>query len=552
MKKIALFFIGLFIFFTSFSQGGDGELPESWDLDLGVEPAMVHLPALDFKAIIQQDSINDLDKSMPWRYGIERTVDLDMENGGLWTDLPNGGKIWQAVIQSEGALNLSVNFEDFFLPAGSRLQLFNKEHTDITSTFSGKQNREERQLGTWFVEGDVIWIEYYQPPRTQVSPRLHINSVIHGYRMGRLNALVNGERGFDEAGDCNYDVNCPIGDDFDQKKDLLKKAVALLNLGNGHLCSAALINNALNDKTPYLLTANHCLEDSNPALWSVRFNWVSPTPVCGRSESSGDLNTNFTISGATLKANSDLSDFALVQLIDPIPESWDVAFAGWDNSDTDPLFEVGIHHPNGDIMKICRDDSGAQKVDANGTQVWLIGGGEHGTGNGWEIGTTESGSSGSPLFNEHGKIIGQLYAGESGCIGMENNQQYDIYGRFGISWSSGNTPESRLMDWLDPANTGVTNVETLQNLLNVPDFQLTGDLKVYPNPANNFITVMNNRYPHLSYVFSNVMGQQIQSGSLSNTMNTIAVDNLSEGVYFLHLTDEDTKDSITKKIIIKK
>jgi hypothetical protein len=48
------------------------------------------------------------------------------------------------------------------------------------------------------------------------------------------------------------------------------------------------------------------------------------------------------------------------------------------------------------------------------------------------------------------------------------------------------------------------------------------------------------------------MGQQIHSGSLSNTMNTIAVDNLSEGVYFLHLVDEDSNDSITKKIIIKK
>jgi hypothetical protein len=88
--------------------------------------------------------------------------------------------------------------------------------------------------------------------------------------------------------------------------------------------------------------------------------------------------------------------------------------------------------------------------------------------------------------------------------------------------------------------------------LNTPDFQLIGDLKIYPNPASTLITVMNNRYPHLSYVFSNVMGQQIHSGSLSNTMNTIAVDNLSEGVYFLHLVDEDSNDSITKKIIIKK
>ncbi len=552
MKKTILFFILFFTIFTAFPQGGGDNLPESWDLNLERVPNIIQLPILDFENIVQQDSINDLDKSLPWRYGIEIPVSLNMQQGGLWTILPDGGKIWQATIKSSGALNLSINFDDFYLPKGSRLQLYNDDHTDIISTFTNNQNRNEGQLGTWFVEGDIIWIEYYQPPRIQGFPRLNIESVIHGYRMGRVNVLIDSNRGLNDSGECNYDVNCPIGNDFDQKKDLVKKAVALLNLGNGHLCSASLINNALNDKTPYLLTANHCLDNSNPALWSVRFNWVSPTPVCATGGDSGDLQTNFTVSGAELKAKSSLSDFALVELFNPIPESWDVAFAGWDNSDTNPMFEVGIHHPNGDIMKICRDDSGAQKVDANGTQVWLIGGGTHGPGNGWEIGTTESGSSGSPLFDQNGRLIGQLYAGQSACTGLENNRDYDIYGRFGVSWNNGNAPETRLKDWLDPTNTGHTTIETLQNLLNTPDFQLIGDLKIYPNPASTLITVMNNRYPHLSYVFSNVMGQRIHSGSLSNTMNTIAVDNLSEGVYFLYLVDEDSKDSITKKIIIKK
>ncbi len=552
MRKTLLFFIFSFYILFAFSQGEGGNLPESWDLNLQQQPDVIMLSPLDFGLIAQQDSINDLDKSMPWRYGIEILLDLNLQRGGLWTTLPNGGKIWRATIHSQGAINLSVNFNDFYLPDGSRLQLYNQDRTDVTRTYNNSQNRINGQLGTWFVEGDIIWIEYYQPPGTKETPRLQLNSVIHGYRMGNLSATIDGLRGLEDSGDCNFDVNCPIGSDFDAKKDLVKKAVALLNLGNGYLCSAALVNNTKNDKTPYLLTANHCLENSSPALWSVRFNWVSPTPVCGTGEASGDLQTNFTISGADLKANNNKSDFALVQLFEHIPDSWDVAFAGWDNSDVDPLFEVGIHHPNGDIMKICRDDSGAQKVDANGTQVWLIGGGAHGTGNGWEIGTTESGSSGSPLFDENGRIIGQLYAGQSACIGLENNQEYDIYGRFGISWNTGNTPESRLIDWLDPINSGHTTIETIQNLLNIPDFAVTGDLKIYPNPASSTITVMNNRYPNLSFQFLNAVGQRIHAGSLSNTMNTIDVANLSNGVYFLYLIDEDSKDSVTKKIIIQK
>ncbi|MCG2418495.1 T9SS type A sorting domain-containing protein [Aequorivita sp. F47161] len=552
MKKITLFFILCFYVLIAFSQGSGGPLPESWDLNLGEQPDVIRLPPLDLEIIAQQDSLNDLDKSMPWRYGVEIPLNLNMEHGGLWTALPNGGKIWRATIQSYGALNLSINFNDFYLPLGSRLQLYNQDRTDVTRTYNNSQNRINGQLGTWFVKGDIIWIEYYQPPYTQDRPRLQINSVIHGYRMGSVIALLDGVRGINDSGECNYDVNCPVGADFDSKKDLVKKAVALLNLGNGYLCSAALVNNTRNDKTPYLLTANHCLDTSDPALWSIRFNWVSPTPVCGTGEDSGDLQTNFTISGAELKANNTKSDFALVELFEKIPESWDVAFAGWDNSDTNPLFEVGIHHPNGDIMKICRDNSGATKVDANGTQVWLIGGGSHGSGNGWEIGTTESGSSGSPLFNENGHIIGQLYAGQSACNGLENNNEYDIYGRFGVSWNTGNTPQSRLMEWLDPINTGQTTVETLQNLLNIPDFEEIGEIKIYPNPASTAITVMNNRYPHLSFQFLNVMGQRLHFGSLSNTMNTINVTNLTDGVYFLYLLDEDSKNSVTKKIVIKK
>jgi len=552
MKKTLLFFFFSFLFLNAFPQGDEENLPESWDFNLTKYPNIVRLPQLDFEIIKQQDSINDLDKSMPWRYGIERNVAINMETGGLWTVLPNGGKIWQATIKSPEALNMSVNFDNFFLPAGARLQLYNQNRSDITRTYTNSQNRTNGQVGSWFVEGDIIWIEYYQPPQVNGRPQLQITSVIHGYRMGRVSALIDGGRGINNSGECNYDVNCPVGNDFDQNKEVVKKAVALLNLGNGYLCSAALLNNAQNNKTPYLLTANHCLENSNPALWSVRFNWVSPSPVCGTGGESGDIQTNFTISGAELRANNSFSDFALVELYDAIPESWDVVFAGWDNTDNNPAFEVGIHHPQGDIMKICRDDSGAQKVDANGTQVWLIGGGTHGTGDGWEIGTTESGSSGSPLFNENAKIIGQLYAGQSACIGQENNREYDIYGRFAVSWRAGNSPQTRLQDWLDPNNTGITSIETLQNILNVPDFELIGDLKIYPNPASTSITVMNNRYPHLSYQFINVMGQRLHSGHLSNTMNTIAVDNLSEGVYFLYLIDEDSKDSITKKIIIKK
>ncbi|MCB0456897.1 MAG: T9SS type A sorting domain-containing protein [Flavobacteriaceae bacterium] len=550
MKRTLLLLLFLFAsFFSALSQ--EGRTPLSWQLQLGDIPP-IELPPIDLEAIAIEDSINDLDKTLPWRYGVTRPIILDFQSSGVWTVLEGGAKLWRIAIKSPEALNMGVNFDRFRLPEGATLQMYNQEKSDFSKVYTQENNRNSNVLGSWFIEGEIIVVEYFQPANTSSPAAIEIGSVIHGYRMGRVRALLEGERGLGDSGDCNYDVNCSVGSDFESKKDILKKTVALLNLGNGHLCSASLINNTSLDKKPYLLTANHCLENSDPAFWSVRFNWVSPNPVCGEENDSGDIQSNFTMSGAELKAHNATTDFALVELFNPIPSTWDVAFAGWDNSDTQPQFQVGIHHPNGDIMKICRDNDRAVKDDANGVQVWLIKGVSSGDGNGWEIGTTESGSSGSPLFSDQGRIIGQLYAGQSFCNGIENNNDYDIYGRLGISWNAGTTPETRLRDWLDPIQTGQNQIDAIENSLTIGEFEFNGELLIYPNPASNEIMIMNMRYPNLSYRFFNMIGQELKSGSMSNSENRLTVENYPEGIYFLYLIDEDTKDSITKKVIISR
>jgi lysyl endopeptidase len=551
MKKLLLLLLLCIAFVRVLSQEtGEGN-PISWDLNLEmVDPIL--LPPLNLELIQEEDKINDLDKNIPWRYGITRPIKLDLRTNGVWSTLENGDRVWRVAIKSPEAINMSVNFNGFRLPFGARLHLYNGDRSDKSKTYSNLNNRSSNVLGSWFVTGDEIWVEYFEPSFAVGDVELEIGSIIHGYRIGLINSWVDGTRGLNDSGDCNYDVNCFVGSDFEVHKNLVKKSVALLNLGNGYLCSASLVNNTFSDKTPFLLTANHCLDNSDPALWSVRFNWMSPNPICGSIESSVDIQSNFTMSGAEYRASNGKSDFALVELYNSIPSSWDVAFAGWDNSDASPQYQVGIHHPNGDIMKICRDDDAAVKENANGTDVWLIKGVSAGNGNGWEIGTTESGSSGSPLFNEEGRIIGQLYAGQSFCNGIENNNDYDIYGRLGISWNEGNTPETRLSDWLDPLGTGQITIDVLQNALSVSDIEITGRLDIFPNPASEYVMVMNTQYPNLVYRFYDVLGRRIQSGNLSNSENRINVSGMEEGIYFLHLIDEDTQKDITKKIIIDK
>ena len=95
-------------------------------------------------------------------------------------------------------------------------------------------------------------------------------------------------------------------------------------------------------------------------------------------------------------------------------------------------------------MKICREDDAPYHASAGGAQVWYI--------DQWEEGVTEPGSSGSPLFDQNHRVIGQLYGGLAACSGTSDNGQYDYYGRFGVSWD-GSSASNRLRDWLDPSGS---------------------------------------------------------------------------------------------------
>ena len=472
MKKLLLFFVFCYSM-TLVAQVTNEGKPASWSLIKKSSLTAISLPPIDIQKIKSEDDINDKLREKPYRVGISHKVNYGLENSGAWTDLANGDRVWRILFNSKDAVHLSVVFDKFFVPKGGKVYLYNDDKTDLLGAYTDIQNNKKQVLGTWFVNGNKVWIEYFEPKKVKGQGILNLSSVIHGYRMGhsyQKGYLSDFEKSLNTSGDCNHDVDCPIGSDFEAQKDLLKKSVAFLNMGDGFICSGALVNNTAEDKTPYFLSANHCYErtvgTADAALFSMRFNWISPNPVCAAVTASTDAVDNNTISGSTFRARNAASDVLLVEINSAIPASWDVTYAGWDKTDADPSFEVGIHHPDGDIMKVSRDDDGATKSTSSGTDVWLIGGISAGSGNGWEIGVTEGGSSGSPLFDQNGRIIGQLYAGNAACTGITDNDDYDIYGRFATSWDSGSTAATRLSDWLDPKGINPNTWESLPKLEN--------------------------------------------------------------------------------------
>ena len=181
-----------------------------------------------------------------------------------------------------------------------------------------------------------------------------------------------------------------------------------------------MINNTANDGTPYFLTANHCL--GNPGNWVFYFNHESAT--CNGTTGP----TNQSVSGATTLVSNGSSDFALLELSSVPPASFNVQYAGFDASGNTPESAVGIHHPGGDIKKICFEEDSPYATNAAGAAVWYI--------NEWEDGVTEPGSSGSPLLTTTTELLASFTV-ELQLVTEVNNGQHDYYGRLDVSWGNG-------------------------------------------------------------------------------------------------------------------
>ncbi len=394
---------------------------------------------VDRQALLAED-LAEQSKDLPPRFGFPFDVRLDMDNSGTWETLADGTRIWRLRIESPGAYSINILYDRFWLPEGSRMFIYNEDHSYVIGSFTARNNKDYGSFSTGLVKGDVSIIEYEQPPIVKDEPVLRISRIVHAYRNLFDGAFAKDALGFGSSGSCNNNVNCPEGADWQDQK----RAVCMILTGGGaRICSGSMINNVRQDLTPYFLTANHCL--GGESSWIIMFNYESPS--CANV----DGPTWMTVSGTTLRASSSFSDFGLLELSSQPPDSYNVYYAGWSAVDTPWDSCVGIHHPSGDIKKISFDYDAVQSTSYLGT---TSGDNSHWRVIAWDDGTTEPGSSGSPLFNAQHQIIGQLHGGYASCVSITS----DYYGKVAQSWDHFAGSSSQLKYWLDPDNTGATSL----------------------------------------------------------------------------------------------
>ncbi len=423
------------------------------------------LPTVDVAALRAEDRARS-DQRGPYRYGRALDARYTSARDGTWERLPSGAWLWRLRLTSQGAVSMSVGFSVFELPEGAALYAHGPGDAPPHGPYTAA-DATAGQHWTPRVQGDRIVLELEVPAGQRSAVALTVGHVVHGYRPlpGRSSDAAP------KSGSCNLDVACEEADPWREQVRSVARYTFEEN-GSTFFCSGALVNNTAEDKTPYFLTAEHCVSTPEQAA-SMVFYWNYQNQTCralGSPENgmeTSDDPGDQTSSGAVLRARagnwhgsgqiSGAPDLALVEVDDVIPPSYDVYFSGWDRAYTATAEGVSIHHPSGDGKRISfdRDSTRITGFGTPGDTTHLR------VGN-WETGTTEGGSSGGPLFNKDERIVGVLSGGRAGC-GFEgapdDNDEPDWYGRLAMGFENGDYNGTTLANVLDPLGTGTRTLD---------------------------------------------------------------------------------------------
>ena len=510
----------------------------------GVPSSTIYsLPADDRNVISvnspDMDVIRNEDEKFPspYRFAVILPVDINPETSGKWEQEPDGGRIWRVSVTVPSAHALSAYFDKFVLPEGGQVFLYDPSKTQVIGAFTSRNNVTGGYFATELIAGERFILEYYQPSGVRVAPLIHMYSIEYAYRgVGFLDAYRNAEN---PAGTCEVNVKCPEGDSWQPEVKGVTR-IKIRKNENTFWCTGSLLNNVRINRIPYILTADHCLFGATAGdlqQWIFYFGFESPICLTDIIPSSNSM------TGATLKAHGGDggdtgSDFCLVLLNQNIPDTFNVYFNGWNRKDTTSPSGVCIHHPGGDPKKISTYDQPLVTAYWPGNPnpshwrvSWIA------TPNGH--GVTEGGSSGSPLFDNHGRIVGTLTGGHSSCDPGNLNSP-DYYGKFSWSWDKNGTDSTvRLRDWLDPDNTGIQNLKGLA--LGIPVLSKNFTIKLSPNPFTDNVQVkIDGKDGQTAEIeVLNLMGIILWSGAitpLGSSTVSLSLPGLSSGIYFLRIT----------------
>ncbi|MBI2421312.1 MAG: hypothetical protein HYV27_00685 [Candidatus Hydrogenedentes bacterium] len=407
------------------------EAPKPLLRALAPSPEALVLASLDLADIMEEDQRRQKSDPKDVRIGVENpmsgpiTLQGAAASIGNWASLDDGSAVWAITIQSPEAEGLRLNIDRLNLPPGAHVVLFNA--VDPAEYYGPFIEVDARDGTLWTPScfSDTVRVECWVPRATDIAQvDLSISQVMHLY----FNAAEIGEKA---AGACNNDITCP---EFSDWQAIGKGICGLggISGSDAFFCTATLIvDGDTCTGIPYVLAANHCVsgQSGSHGAGNLEFYWEYETPTCNGTPPA-QSSVPRTLGGADYLAGSGGTgedgggnDFTLMRLRNDPPAN--IPFIGW----TTQVPAVGaamvdIHHPSRTFKRISFGERTNSGNVHSGLYHQVV----------WNDGTTEGGSSGSPLFNAATQqIIGQLWGGTASCA-LQGDPDY--FGRFDVTYNA--------------------------------------------------------------------------------------------------------------------
>jgi V8-like Glu-specific endopeptidase len=338
------------------------------------------------------------------RVGIDKPVGVAFKIGPTvkFGDVAasDGAFVWSGRVTAPGATALRLHLSPFDLPESAELYVYSADGQAF-GPYTGRGPVDDGQLWTNTIFGEEVRLQLRVSSADAASTHLSIADV--GY-LGAALPMAGSNLCADNAS-CVENAACWNNvSAVSQARD----AVASILFASGgfyYICSGGMIADSNTAHLPYFLTANHCISrGSEASSMETYFDYESDS--CSSPNCTQPYNTTGDTVGSTIVASNRTGDYTLLQL-SSTPETDDgvLTYLGWTSTPV-ANSNVTLHrisHPQGSPQAYS-----AQQVDTSAVTCQSLPRGTFIYSRD-TIGATEGGSSGSPVLNGSGQIVGQLY-----------------------------------------------------------------------------------------------------------------------------------------------